>query len=277
MYSEIMSLSRAAGHDSKLGRYYPMTSQILGKLPTHVAIIMDGNGRWARSRSRPRVFGHRSGAKRVREVVETAGKLGIKFLTLYAFSEENWNRPQDEVNLLFSLLTKYLQQEVDKLDQNNVRLRAIGNRQKLPLECQRVLQHAEEKTLRNDGLQLVLALSYSGRSDLTQAFQQLAHLVQQGQIDPKNVDETTVRSLLSTSDLPDPDLLIRTSGEQRVSNFLLWELAYTEFFFSDRHWPEFTRADFIEAIEAYYGRDRRYGRVPLEAVTTLVNQRSAES
>jgi len=254
-----------------------MSSQTLGKIPTHVAIIMDGNGRWARNRSRPRVFGHRSGAKRVREVVETAGKLGIKVLTLYAFSEENWNRPQDEVKLLFSLLTKYLQQEVDKLDQNNVRLRAIGNRHKLPIDCQRVLQHAEEKTLHNDGLQLILALSYSGRSDLTKAFQELAHLVQRGQINPTDVNEATVRSLLSTCDIPDPDLLIRTSGEQRVSNFLLWEMAYTEFFFSDRHWPEFTRADFIEAIEAYSGRDRRFGRVPLEALISLASQRSAES
>ncbi|MFW7377876.1 MAG: isoprenyl transferase [Oligoflexus sp.] len=253
-----------------------MTVQFRGKLPNHVAIIMDGNGRWARHRSRPRVFGHRSGAKRVREVVETAGNLGIKVLTLYAFSEENWNRPVDEVNTLFSLLTKYLRQEVDKLHENNVRLRSIGNHHKLPVECQRVLQHAEEKTRNNDGLQLVLALSYSGRSDLTQAFQKLANLVKEGDIDPSSVDETTVRSLLSTADLPDPDLLIRTSGEQRVSNFLLWEMAYTEFFFTDRHWPEFTRADFLEAIEAYGGRDRRFGRIKLEAVP-IVNQRSAES
>lgn len=254
-----------------------MTVQKSGNLPTHVAIIMDGNGRWARHRSRPRVFGHRSGAKRVREVVETAGRLGIKVLTLYAFSEENWNRPQEEINALFSLLTNYLRQEVDKLNQNNVRLRAIGNRYRLPRECQQLLEQAEAKTMQNDGLQLVLALSYSGRSDLTQAFQKLAHLVQQGQVDPAEVNESLVRSLLSTAELPDPDLLIRTSGEQRVSNFLLWELAYTEFYFCERHWPEFTREDFLEAIEAYSGRDRRFGRVKLEAVVPLSDQISAES
>jgi undecaprenyl diphosphate synthase len=238
---------------------------------------MDGNGRWAQQRNRPRVFGHRSGAKRVRELVETAGELGIKVLTLYAFSEENWSRPHEEIQALFGLLTTYLKQEVDKLHENNVRLRAIGNRHKLPVECQRQLRRGEDKTRDNDGLQLVLALSYSGRSDLTQAIQQVAAQVAAGQMDPADVDENVVHSLLSTADIPDPDLLIRTSGEQRISNFLLWEMAYTEFYFTDRHWPEFSRDDFIAALDVYRNRERRFGKVELEPAVPMAKQFSAES
>jgi len=237
----------------------------LTKVPRHVAVIMDGNGRWAKRRSRPRVFGHKSGATRVKELVESAAEVGIQYLTLYAFSEENWKRPVEEVSALFSLLTSYLRQEVKKLHSNNVRLRAIGNRHKLPQECQRLLNDGEALTADNTGLQLVLALSYSGRSDIVQAAQMLARLVEKKSITPDQIDDRMVSDCLSTHDIPDPDLMIRTSGEQRLSNFLLWEMAYTEFYFTDKHWPEFTKADLMEALTEYAKRQRRYGLVDSES------------
>lgn len=235
-------------------------------------MIMDGNGRWAKSRNRPRVFGHKSGAARVRELVETAGEAGISYLTLYAFSEENWQRPRDEVNALFSLLNRYLKQEVSRLHESNVRLRAIGNRSKLPMDCQNLLMEAESRTCRNTGLQLILAISYSARDDLVNACKKIAQDAVDGNILPYEISEDTLSSYLSTSDIPDPDLLIRTSGEKRISNFLLWEMAYTEFVFCDKNWPEFSKKDFSLALEEYACRDRRFGT--LNADSSAIRPRS---
>ncbi|WP_141736245.1 isoprenyl transferase [Oligoflexus tunisiensis] len=234
------------------------------KVPEHVAIIMDGNGRWAQGQGKARVYGHQSGAQRVRDVVEAAGKAGVKVLTLYAFSEENWRRPVDEVNALFSLLVSYLKQEIDQLHENKVRLRSIGFTDKLPDDCQEWLKLVEAKTRDNDGLQLVLALSYSGRSDLVRAMQKIAAAVQEGRLQPDAIGEQVISENLSTQGLPEPDLLIRTSGEQRLSNFLLWEMAYTEFYFTKVHWPEFSREHLTEALREYADRDRRFGAVRMD-------------
>lgn len=234
------------------------------KVPEHVAIIMDGNGRWAQGQGQARVYGHQSGAQRVRDVVEAAGNAGVKVLTLYAFSEENWRRPAEEVNALFSLLVSYLKQEIDQLHENKVRLRSIGFTDKLPPDCQEWLKLVEARTQNNDGLQLVLALSYSGRSDLVRAMQRMAAAVKEGLIAPEDIQEETVSNYLSTQGLPDPDLLIRTSGEQRLSNFLLWEMAYTEFYFTKVHWPEFSPEHLKEALREYADRDRRFGAVRMD-------------
>lgn len=234
------------------------------KVPEHVAIIMDGNGRWAQGQGQARVYGHQSGAQRVREVVEAAGNAGVKVLTLYAFSEENWRRPAEEVNALFSLLVSYLKQEIEQLHENKVRLRSIGFTDKLPPDCQEWLKLVEARTQDNDGLQLVLALSYSGRSDLVRAMQRMAAAVKEGRLAPEDIHEETVSTYLSTQGLPDPDLLIRTSGEQRLSNFLLWEMAYTEFYFTKVHWPEFSPEHLTEALRDYADRDRRFGAVRMD-------------
>jgi undecaprenyl diphosphate synthase len=238
-----------------------MESPSTDKVPQHVAIIMDGNGRWAQSRGEPRIYGHRSGAQRVREIVEAAGQSGVKVLTLYAFSEENWRRPPEEISALFTLLVSYLQDQLDPLVENGVRLRSIGSIEKLPADCQQWLRVVEERTRNNTGLQLVLALSYGGRTDLIQAVKALAQQVQSGTLDVESIDAEQVAAHLSTRGLPDPDLLIRTSGEQRLSNFLLWEMAYTEFYFTPVHWPDFTRADFEAALSDYAERERRFGAV----------------
>lgn len=220
---------------------------------------MDGNGRWAQRQGEARIFGHHSGATRVREVVETAGNMGVDFLTLYAFSEENWRRPAEEVTALFQLLITYLKGEVEKLLANGVRLKSIGNTDRLPVECQEWLRHVEMRTSQNTGLTLVLALSYGGRSDLVAACQSIAADVERGRLRAEDVNEALVQSRLSTSFLPDPDLLIRTSGEQRLSNFLLWEMAYTEFYFTPIHWPDFSKDDFAVALTDYADRERRFG------------------
>lgn len=238
-----------------------MNRKFKTKVPHHVAIIMDGNGRWAQLRDQPRVFGHQQGAQRVREVVESAGNLGVKVLTLYAFSEENWRRPQDEVDALFSLLVSYLKDQVDELHKNGVRLTTIGAIEKLPADCQEWLRHAEQKTLLNKGLQLVLALSYSAQNDIVSASQKIVREVLAGRLASSDIDANVFRTFLSTSELPDPDLLIRTSGEQRLSNFLLWESAYTEFYFTGTHWPDFTAADFQAAIDEFSHRERRFGEL----------------
>lgn len=230
-------------------------------MPRHVAIIMDGNGRWAQRQGEARVFGHQNGATRVREIVEAAGQRGISVLTLYAFSEENWRRPLEEVNALFSLLVSYLKDEVERLHENGVRLRSIGAIEKLPNDCQEWLRHVEQKTRDNTGLTLVLALSYGSRSDLTRAVKALAFDVQRGHLNVDEISEDMIQSRLSTAGLPEPDLLIRTSGEQRLSNFLLWEMAYTEFYFTRTHWPDFCRADFENALNEFSERERRYGGV----------------
>lgn len=231
------------------------------QVPRHVAVIMDGNGRWAQSKNRPRLFGHKNGAKRVRELVETAGKSGVKYLTLYAFSEENWKRPEEEVKGLFLLLSQYLQNEIGQLHENNVRLRGIGNRHKLPVKCLKLLEEGERLTKDNTGLHLILALSYSGRSDIVEAMRKIAELVSRGALKAEDITEESITAALSTSDIPDPDLLIRTSGEQRLSNFLLWEISYCELYFTPKHWPEFRREDFQLALKEYEYRNRRFGGV----------------
>lgn len=227
--------------------------------PRHVAIIMDGNGRWARQRHLPRVEGHRAGAESAKAIIRAAGALGIDYLTLYAFSTENWNRPKSEVNTLMRYLVHYLKRETPDLNKNNVRLEAIGQIHRLPENVQKQLQKSREVLANNTGLTLVLALSYSGRSELVEAVQNIAGKVEAGQLAPDQISEQTISEHLYTHRWPDPDLLIRTSGEMRVSNFLLWQISYTEFVITNTLWPEFRRPQLIEAIEEYARRHRRYG------------------
>lgn len=230
--------------------------------PTHVAIIMDGNGRWAKKRMLPKVAGHKRGADAVRRCVEDSIDLGIRYLTLYAFSSENWNRPLDEVNDLMDLLHRYLTREVDELHEKNIRLAFIGNRTRLSPDIRELLEEAEKRTLGNTRLCLTLALSYGGRAEIIDAVRNLAEKVKTGDIEPEDISEDIFASHLHTSDIPDPDLIIRTSGEQRISNFLLWQMAYTEFIFLDVLWPDFNREILEQAVQEYCCRDRRYGARP---------------
>lgn len=232
-----------------------------GLIPQHIAIIMDGNGRWAKAKGMPRVFGHREGVRSVREIVEICGEIGVRYLTLYAFSTENWKRPKDEVSTLMSILVTSLRQELKNLHRNNVRLTTIGDLSKLPAEAQAELEEAREKTKDNTGLTLNLALSYSGRWDLTRALRSIAADVAAGALAAENVNEALISSRLSTAGMPDPDLLIRSSGELRISNFLLWELAYTEIHITDCFWPDFRKPQLLEAISEYQRRERRFGLV----------------
>ncbi|MBF0440739.1 MAG: isoprenyl transferase [Oligoflexales bacterium] len=222
---------------------------------------MDGNGRWANSRKKPRIFGHNKGADRVREIIEASVEKGIEVLTLYAFSEENWGRPEEEVNALFSLLARYLRKEVRSLHRKNIRLRVIGDQDRLPLECQKLLKEGLEYTRNNNGLQLVLALSYGGRSEIVKCCKEIAAMVKNEHICLDEIDQKFISNKLYTAGLPDPDLIIRTSGEQRISNFLLWQLAYSEFYFAEVLWPEFSRSEFFKALSSYKTRDRRYGKI----------------
>lgn len=232
----------------------------LNNLPKHVAVIMDGNGRWAKKRGGLRIFGHQSAITAVRETVESAAELGVEYLTLYAFSTENWNRPAMEVSALMQLLVSTIRKETATLNKNNIRLQTIGNTTSLPESCQRELREAMEITKDNTRMTLVLALSYSGRWDLTQAMQQIAHEVKQGHLSENDIDERTVARYLSTANMPDPELLIRTSGEQRISNFLLWQLAYTELYITELLWPDFRKEHLYEAILSYQRRERRFGK-----------------
>ena len=229
-------------------------------IPAHVAVIMDGNGRWAKQRGGLRVFGHQSAITAVRETVETAAEIGVRYLTLYAFSTENWNRPALEVMALMQLLVHTIRQETATLLKNSIRLEAIGDISTLPKNCQRELAEAKELTKDGNRMTLVLALSYSGRWDLTQATRRLAEDVANGLLQPANITENTVTGYLATAGMPDPELLIRTSGEQRISNFLLWQLAYTELYITDLLWPDFRKEHFQEAISAYQRRERRFGK-----------------
>ncbi len=221
---------------------------------------MDGNGRWAKKRGGLRIFGHQSAITAVRETVEAAAEMGIEYLTLYAFSTENWSRPATEVSALMQLLVSTIRKETATLNKNNIRLQTIGNRDSLPAACQRELLEAIEITKDNTRMTLVLALSYSGRWDIAQAMQRIAQKVGQGSIDPNQISETTVAQHLSTAGIPDPELLIRTSGEQRISNFLLWQLAYTELYITELLWPDFRKEHLYEAIVAYQRRERRFGK-----------------
>ena len=228
-------------------------------VPAHIAIIMDGNGRWAKSRGLPRTAGHRKGVETVRHIVQAAGELGISYLTLYGFSSENWKRPADEIFDLMGLLRRYLRAETAELHKSNVRLRMIGDRAALDGDIVALIESAEEKMRDNTGLNLTVALSYGGRQELTVAARAMAAEVAAGRLRPDDIDERMFERYLSTHGMPDPDLLIRTSGEQRVSNFLLWQTAYTELVFSDVLWPDFGRSELEAAIREYGRRDRRYG------------------
>ena len=234
---------------------------ILSKLPLHVAIIMDGNGRWAQRLGELRVFGHQNGVRAVREITESAAELGIKYLTLYAFSTENWNRPQEEVNALMELLVHTIHAEKETLNKNNIRLLAIGDLKSLPQKCYNELMEAIKDTSHNTQMSLVLALSYSARWEITEAVKKINDDTLKGIIKNENIDESIISSYLSTAGIPDPELLIRTSGETRISNFLLWQIAYTEFHFTEKLWPEYTKEDFYKAIVDFQNRERRFGLI----------------
>lgn len=230
-------------------------------LPQHIAVIMDGNGRWAKKQGAARVFGHRNAIAAVRDTVEACAELGVNHLSLYAFSTENWGRPKLEVNALMSLLVSTIRQETKTLQDNRIKLNAIGEIASLPKSCQRELSEAIEITRDNDQMTLTLALSYSGKWDVTQAMQQIAKKVSQHGMTPEDINEDIIAAHLSTAQLPDPELLIRTSGEMRISNFMLWQSAYTELYFTEVLWPDFRREHLFEAIKAYQGRDRRFGKI----------------
>ena len=228
-------------------------------IPEHIAIIMDGNGRWAKERGLPRRDGHRAGAESVREAVETCKELGVKYLTLYAFSSENWKRPQTEIDALMLLLDKFLSEKTKELNKQNVRLFTIGQIERLPAKTQRRLAAAKEATAENTDLTLILALSYGGREEITSAVKKIATEVQSGALVPEQITNETVSGQLDTAAFPDPDLLVRTSGEMRLSNFLLWQLSYAEIVVTKKYWPDFKRADLQAAVEDYSNRNRRFG------------------
>jgi len=233
----------------------------LNKLPKHIAIIMDGNGRWAKKHGKPRVFGHQNGVKSVREVTEASAELGIEYLTLYAFSTENWSRPVLEVNALMGLLVETIRKELKTLNDNNIRLQAIGDLNKLPEKSHKALLEGIENTKNNTRMTLVLALNYSSKWELTQAAKGMIADVKEGNLDENAIDDSTISGYLATKDFPDPELLIRTSGEKRISNFLLWQIAYSELYFTDLFWPEFRKDDLYKAIINYQNRERRFGKI----------------
>jgi undecaprenyl diphosphate synthase len=228
-------------------------------LPEHVAVIMDGNGRWAKNKGAARIFGHRNAIEAVRQVIEGAGEVGVKFLTLYAFSTENWGRPKEEVDALMELLVSTLQKEIERLQKNNVKLRTIGDTSRLPKNCREDLKQATEATKNNTGLTLLIALNYSGRWEILKAVNELSEKVKNGLVE--EIDEQLFSQHLETKDVPDPALLIRTSGELRVSNFLLWQIAYTEIYITPKLWPDFRKEDLFQAICEYQKRERRFGKV----------------
>lgn len=232
-----------------------------GSIPSHIAIIMDGNGRWAQDKGNIRLFGHKEGVESVRDITEACAQLGVSHLTLYAFSTENWNRPSSEINGLMKLLVHSLQNEAKRLQKNNIRLVSIGQIDRLPSSCRNKLEEVTELTKDNDRLELCLALSYSGRWDITEAVKKLAKDVKDGKIDPESIDDEMISTRLSTGQVPDPDLIIRTSGEYRISNFLLWQLAYSELYITQTFWPDFRRDELYKAIQSYQKRDRRFGKV----------------
>lgn len=231
------------------------------RLPQHVAIIMDGNGRWARKRGNSRVFGHKNGVKAVREVTEAAAELGVGYLTLYAFSTENWSRPKTEVDALMSLLVKTISDETKTLMKNNVRLNSIGCRDNMPSRVVKNLDECIEQTSKNTGLVLTLALSYSSRWEIIDAVKQIVDDVENNKINKDQIDSALFSNYLSTAGMPDPELMIRTSGENRISNFLMWQLSYSELYFSEVLWPDFRKEDFYEALIDFQGRERRFGKI----------------
>lgn len=230
-------------------------------LPQHIAVIMDGNGRWAQKKGNQRIFGHKNGVKAVRDTVEGAAELGIKFLTLYAFSTENWNRPKQEVDALMSLLITSINSETDTLIKNNIRLLTIGNIDGLPKNVSAKLKVLINKTANNNGLSLILALNYSARWEIVNAVKSIVSEHKQNPVDVNNIDNKFFEKYLNTKDIPDPDLLVRTSGEYRISNFLIWQMAYSELYFTEVLWPDFRRNDLYEAIVDYQKRERRFGKI----------------
>ncbi len=231
-----------------------------GNIPQHVAIIMDGNGRWAKQQGEDRIFGHYEGVNSVREIVEACGELGVKYLTLYAFSTENWNRPKEEVDALMELLVSTISMETPNLNKKGVKLHAIGDITSLPQSCQNELQESINITANNTTVNLILALSYSSKWEIINAVKQIATQVQNGTIKTTDINANLIDNYLTTSNFPDPALMIRTSGEHRISNFLLWQLAYAEFYFTDTLWPDFRKNDFYKAILSYQNRERRFGK-----------------
>jgi undecaprenyl diphosphate synthase len=233
----------------------------MNNIPNHIAIIMDGNGRWAKERNLPRTIGHKAGIETIRDIVRECSKLGVKYLTLYAFSTENWRRPVDEVNTLMKLLVEYLRGEFEELHSNNVIINSIGDVSKLPQLCQKELREAYEKTKNNKGLILNLALNYGGRDDITNAFKKMYKDIKFGRLKEDDISEQVISRYLYTAGIPDPDIIIRPSGEQRLSNFLLWQCAYSEFWTSNIKWPDFRKEHLHQAISDYQKRDRRFGGV----------------
>lgn len=238
------------------------------RMPKHIAIIMDGNGRWAKGKGKFRIFGHQNGVKAVREAAEACAEVGVQFLTLYAFSTENWSRPKEEVNALMELLVSTIRKETKTLMKNNIRLQSIGDFDDLPPKCQKELAEAIEETKSNTRLTLILALSYSAKWDMTKAIQKIAQDVADQKLTVAEISDRTVDRYLSTAAYPHPELMIRTSGEQRISNFLLWELAYSELYFTPKLWPDFTREDLFEAILDYQSRERRFGKTSEQVAAT---------
>ena len=232
----------------------------MNRLPRHIAIIMDGNGRWAKARNMERSYGHRYGVDAVRTVTEAATELGLKYLTLYTFSTENWNRPDDEITALMSLMVMAIERETPDLIKNNVRLQAIGDLSRIPAEVRERLDKCIEETSKGTGVTLILALSYSSRWEITEAARNISRAVAEGKMSADDISEETIGSFLATKDFPDPDLLIRTGGELRVSNFLLWQLAYAELYFTDEFWPDFGKESLYKAICNYQSRERRFGK-----------------
>lgn len=239
-------------------------------MPRHIAIIMDGNGRWAQKRLMPRAFGHQAGVKTVRRVVEYCANQDVEVLTLFAFSSENWRRPKEEVSLLMSLFMATLQREIDKLDRNNIRLRFIGDRQAFSEKLQKKMSEGENQTQNNTALTLVIAANYGGRWDMTQACQAVAEKVSTGQLQSNQITEALINQHLSLADLPEPDLFIRTGGEQRVSNFMLWQLAYTEMYFTSILWPDFDQSSLDDALKSFKNRQRRFGHTGEQVLTKSV-------
>ena len=236
-----------------------LSPDALASLPRHVAIIMDGNGRWARQRHLPRVEGHREGAESVRAIIRASGELGIKYLTLYAFSVENWNRPKDEVDTLMKYLAHYMKSEFAELNRNNVRLEVIGQIHRLPEFVQKQLAKTQAALSKNNGLTLIMALSYGGRTEIVEAARAIAAKVKKGELDPADINEAVFADHLYTRRWPDPDVLIRTSGEMRISNFLLWQISYAELVVTQTLWPDFRKPQYVEALEEYARRHRRFG------------------
>ncbi|MTI45969.1 Undecaprenyl pyrophosphate synthetase [Roseibium hamelinense] len=244
----------------------PQVSRVSGDLPEHVAFIMDGNGRWAKARGLPRTEGHRHGLEALRRTVRHAVRIGLKYMTIYSFSSENWRRPEGEVSFLMGLLRRFLQRDLTEIHNANVRIKVIGERDDLEPSILKLLVDAEHLTRNNTGLTLVVAFNYGARDEITRAVGRLAKEVAEGRISPDEVNERAIEDRLDTAGIPDPDLIIRTSGEQRLSNFLMWQAAYAEFYFCPTYWPDFDAADFDAALDAFYSRDRRFGGLTAKAL-----------